>query len=292
MRMEWIYDFMDSVGYFLLGVGILLLEGAILATASDGNFSLRQGLKISLLVFGFLSVWLGRNLIYFAFDYEKFIVYLIPITLVGIIIFIYLLRYPFFYRNKFVFTLCGVLVITGFMVSYYLSLGGCLWWECAPTRSFGVEELELPATLFPPDAHVRHVSTHENHTPEIYQKGFQSFWWGESGHISNGHYTIYKYPSSKNPTRYFADREQAIKDMENLGRLPFKPEGINYVSPLADHFYIDCYNDYQYYCTATGQYQEFVLSLYMELDDKMTAQDFQQIVIYMDKQISKFLYEN
>jgi hypothetical protein len=188
-------------------------------------------------------------------------------------------------HNKIIAIFC-ILLVAG-VSSRYIDRNrrGCLWWECAPTRSFDVADLALPSNLFPAYIDVGKFYSLEDGNPETYQNGSQAFW---SNFEEVGFYKVEMYSSNKKAAQRFKSSKAKLI---NLNRYPTTSKDIIYVSPLADQFYISCVYNGLPNCIAIAQYQEFYLYLGVSMRNGMTTQVFQQVVIYMDRQISKYLYE-
>jgi len=73
---------------------------------------------------------------------------------------------------------------------------GCLWWECAPARSFDVTDLGLTSDLFPDNAKYQpiEISYSDNSIP-IIKSGVQIVKWDHG----NVRYSVSIYPIFKNP---------------------------------------------------------------------------------------------
>ncbi len=180
-------------------------------------------------------------------------------------------------------------------VSVDIFLGGCLWWECAPDRSFDVLDLGLPLNLFPVNTVYSPIYLRDDDDPETYRSGDQTFRWGNG--YGGGIYIVDTYSSTRNASARFASGKKSF--FKNWGDTEIhwsKPEELTYVSPFADEFFIACGRMGKEFgstirCGVIAQYQEFVVFFNADLVDGMSYQEFQNIVIYMDEQISSYLYK-
>ena len=188
----------------------------------------------------------------------------------------------------FVIALCLISCV----ISAQLFLGGCLWWECAPNRSFDVIDLELPANLFPINAIYNIFYLDSDDNLETVQSGGQTIYWDNGNGLAI--YIVDMYATSRNSSRNFESiKNSFFSDRGNSKILWSKPDELTYISPLADNFFVACGTliGKDYRCGVVAQYQEFVLFFNTTISERMTYQDFQKIVICMDEQISNYLYK-
>ena len=177
------------------------------------------------------------------------------------------------------------------VVSVQLFLNGCIWWECASPRSFDVLDLELPSNLFPNKADYNSIYLVDDDNPETLRSSGQTIYWDNGNGLAI--YIVDMYATSKNSLRDFERTKKSFFSDRNTKILWDKPKELSYTGPLADNFFMGCgvliRNDYR--CGVVAQYQEFVLFFNTTISEKMSYDDFQIIVIYMDEQISNYLYK-
>jgi hypothetical protein len=169
--------------------------------------------------------------------------------------------------------------------SIQIFLNGCVWWECVSERNFHVHHLELPASLFPDGARVGGIGTPSEGAGEI-ESGSQTILWPYGG---TG-YSIKRYPSIR---KAISNYEFEVNHMTDAGtKTPWtKPENIIFNSTTADDIYIACGQGVQgKNCGFTGRYQEYVIYYSSSIDERMTFEDFEKILAYIDRQISNQLY--
>ena len=189
--------------------------------------------------------------------------------------------------------LSGWLCVMGSITLFKLTLlGECLSWECAPKRPFTVVDLGLPSKLFPIHTIYNSIEYRDDDNAATLLTGYQKFQWeNEKG---GGTYTVDMYSSNRTAFSGFKIDKNATF-FSNWGETKVfwsKPEELTYESPLADDFFMACskisIDDLR--CGAIGRYQEFVIFTSVTLNGGMNFISFQEIVIYMDKQISNYLY--
>lgn len=166
-------------------------------------------------------------------------------------------------------------------------LHGCLWWECVPERGFHVLDWDVPIEFFPKDAYKSPIAPSSEGDNEI-ERGSQIIFWDKDNGVAM--YGIGRYPTVNN----------AILQYEHLAKVDNKKEsGFEWKIPLdeqpyksntADAFMITCINQERISCNIIARYQEYTIRFYSIIDEKMTYLDFENIVVYLDKQISSRLY--
>jgi len=170
--------------------------------------------------------------------------------------------------------------------SMRIFLHGCLWWECAPKRIFHVRDWELPASLFPDGALVGNISASSEGTGET-ERGTQTIFWTYGG----AGYRIYRYATSRRAISKYDFEVNHMVDYET--NMPWaKPTQLTFHSATADSVHIACGNGLQgTECGFTGRYQEYVIYYSSSIDEeRMTFKDFEEILIYINEQISNRLY--
>lgn len=165
-------------------------------------------------------------------------------------------------------------------------LNGCFWWECVPERDFHVLDWELPASLFPEEAFINHISPPSEGHGEI-EGGLEDIDMGNSVAL----YRIYRFPSTRKALFDFNRLKKAMFEPET-GVAWEPPENQTFSSKTADDLYIACgYWSKRYRCKMIARYQEYVIFLNADIDEKKTYAEFEKIVAYLDEQISSRLYQ-
>jgi hypothetical protein len=184
------------------------------------------------------------------------------------------------------------LCLTSCIVSGQLLWAGCIWWECAPSRSFDVLDLGLSADLFPANAVEHPIHLSDDDDPTTRRSSFQSFYWDGGNAIAI--YSVDTYASNRSAQKNFElHKNSFFSDWGDTKILWSRPEELTYTSPLADNFFVACgtliRNDYR--CAMIARYQEFVVFSNATISEDMTYEDFQTIVIEIDEKISEYLYK-
>lgn len=162
---------------------------------------------------------------------------------------------------------------------------GCLWWECSPERNFHVRDWELPPRFFPDGAIVEHIGASSEGIGEI-ERGSQSMRWPYGG----ARYSIKRFPSNQRAISNYEFQVKYMADHET--NVPWiVPTDLTFVSDTADELHIACGNGLQRLtCGFTGLYQEYVIYFSSSIGEDMTFKEFEEILRYIDEEISSRLY--
>jgi hypothetical protein len=163
---------------------------------------------------------------------------------------------------------------------------GCLWWECAPERSFRVSDLELPTSLFPEGSIVNHVRPLSDEHETI-DDGIQSIYW-DSGD-GNAGYEVFRYPTVKKARDKFEFNKNSLVNSET-GDVWKQPNELRFSSTTADVIYIACGYWSKKQCAIVARYQEYIIFFSTIMDEKMSYSKLEKIAVYIDKQMSSRLY--
>ena len=181
-----------------------------------------------------------------------------------------------------VVVLCAASVL---FAGQYLS-NGCLWWECAPERGFHVLDWEIPISLLPSGSFTDHITAPTDNMVGEIEGGLQTIYVDQGIVI----YDIYRFPRTKDAVEEFEHNKRNMID-RNTGTTWQVPANLTFSSKTADDSYIACgYWSNRYRCQMTAQYQEFVVFLNADINDKMTFDQFEKVSFYVDAQLSSRLY--
>jgi hypothetical protein len=165
-----------------------------------------------------------------------------------------------------------------------LVLNRCLWWDCAPERNFHVLDWEVPSNLLPEGAINDHLSIPSEGIGEI-ESG------GQTIYFENGIavYVIYRFPQVKDAISHFEHYKRGMVD-PGTGEAWDVPNELSFSTRSADDVYYACGYSLEYRCEMAAQYQEYTLYFGTTINDKMTYDVFENVIIYLDEQISNRLY--
>ncbi len=164
---------------------------------------------------------------------------------------------------------------------------GCFWWKCPPHRNFSVLDWEVPDYLFPEDSIIGNVTLPSEGRPYI-EEGNQDVWIGNNG--AGAIYIVYRFPTFKKSVSDFKRLNQRMYD-PGSGERWQTPDDINFHSATADEQYIACglFFDTNR-CKAVIRYQEYVIFFNSDITDEMTFARYEEVLFYLDEQISSRLY--
>jgi hypothetical protein len=193
-------------------------------------------------------------------------------------------------NNKFLLPIILIVFacVTSSVVAGQLLFKGCLWWNCAPPRSFDVMDLGLPPTLFPANSQYNPIQHNRDDNMEILNSGAQTIYWENGSGL--GIYLVDRYATSENAKKEY-DRTKNWFFRNGDTKIQWDKYVLLYKSSRADEFYSACgileADDYR--CGMVARYQEFLVFFNTTITDEMTYTDFQNIMVYIDEQMIRYL---
>lgn len=173
------------------------------------------------------------------------------------------------------------------LTGQYLS-NRCFWWECAPERAFHVSDWEIPLSLFPEGSTTDHLNIPTDNDFGEIEGVFQDIYLGLD---RIAYYDIYRFPRIKEAILEFEDNKKGMVDRDT-GEIWKEPDNLLFSSTTADNSYVACgYWNQLYRCKMTAQYQEYIILFNADINEQMTFEHFEKVILYLDEQISKRLYE-
>lgn len=173
---------------------------------------------------------------------------------------------------------------------YQLAFRKCLWWNCAPERTFSLFELELPPELFPLEVVIDTLSPLSENSGALEAINATNYW---NSRESLAIYNISKFGTEQQANRRF-DLFLDKFFIDNSG-FPLRqhPE-ITFQSDIAYEYYVACGDievNYQiaYRCRLAAQYEEIVIWFNSDIDEVMTIQNYQEIIIFIDQRMESLL---
>ncbi len=168
---------------------------------------------------------------------------------------------------------------------YKLVILGCFWWECAPSRSFSVYDLDLPDIYFPVSAEIHPLrpdridsSIEEAVTANYWKKGLAI-------------YSVQRFATKAKASSWYA-REVGgyafTSELRNTDQLSAIRE---YRSTFADEYSVKCgYILEDLRCIFAARYQEYYIFFSGSIgDDEMTQDNFIGVMKYLDERMQKLL---
>lgn len=182
--------------------------------------------------------------------------------------------------RKALIALSVLATVTTFLVclaGYQLIFRGCVLSTCAPSRTFSVLELGLPAHLFPDGAEVNKMTQPSELLGAVEAGNMTVYWNGGEGLAV---YDVERFGTERKALHVY----QALTD----DLLVFaEDDPLEFNSDLADNYRLVCgpseFGGYR--CWYISRYSEYVLSLNATIDNKLSFEQFAQIVQYIDEQM-------
>lgn len=163
------------------------------------------------------------------------------------------------------------------LVTYQLVFRGCLFWTCAPARTFSVLELGIPVRLFPDGAVVNEPVQPSELLGAVEASNMTVYWNRGTGLAV---YDVERFGSERKALNVY----QAITD-DVLVFADHHP--LNFKSDLADNYSLVCgpseFGGYR--CWYISRYAEYVLSFNATIGEKLSFEQFEDIVRYIDEQM-------
>lgn len=190
-----------------------------------------------------------------------------------------------------------VLIIAGMMLSLLLICGGSLYmlrfhrciFDCAPARSFDVDDLGIPLDYFPPGSQYNlPMGFVRSHDGTVVRKASMGITWENYPDAALNAYRFWTEGDSRD---YFSTAAAAA-----VNRSDFRPYSqIQFASEIADEYLLGCgvseFGGFR--CNVIIRYDEFVIKLSSDVDDSiMTSEYFNRAIEYIDDQMAAHLGED
>lgn len=168
------------------------------------------------------------------------------------------------------------------LVTYLLILESCLFLNCVEERSFNAVDLGLAPELFPPNAIVNPM-TRPSTSEGAFESGSTAVYWANGGLAT---YKVWRYRKVEEASRTFL--------AESRGTLYVESSSDFYHSSIADQFAVGCgFREHSgYRCNMAGRYQEYVVNFGSVIDQEMTHEMFNEVIIFIDEQMAHYRYKD
>jgi len=166
---------------------------------------------------------------------------------------------------------------------FQLLLKRCIFWTCAPNRDFSVLDLGIPSSFFPEGSQVGEMNYPSDWLGAI-ENGHMDVHWKQG--MGAAHYTIWRFGTEGQAVSFL--KRMNITDQE-FGLTPCS--GFKSLSLVANDHMITCgwHKFGGYRADLNARYEEYVIALNVILDEKMSMEQFQKIVIFIDNQMRQKL---
>jgi len=167
--------------------------------------------------------------------------------------------------------------------SYQLLFERCAFWTCAPTRSFSVLDLGIPSEFFPKGSQVGEMDYPSELDGAIEIGHMDVFWQQGKG---AAHHTIWRFGTERQAVTFF----NRMAGMEQEFGLTSCSDFMN-LSLGATEYLLTCgwHKFGGYRADLNARYDEYVIGLNVVIDDVMSLEQFQQVVVFIDKQMQQNL---
>lgn len=195
--------------------------------------------------------------------------------------------------NKAVKSFCGcvsimlVLAVLGYTLIKYV-VRRCWWWECVPSRSFRVADLDIPNEMYPENTDIKPM-VYLSEEFDTIDDGAQLAYWHDRacGYLCSSSYGVLRYPSLRTAKDAYSE---IVRDVMTFGQWDAST-GLSFVSTKADQVYLVCgQTPASERCVFVARYQEYVIDFNSNVDAQMTRERFDAIVAFIDRQIVGHLY--
>lgn len=174
-----------------------------------------------------------------------------------------------------------VVILSCGIIGYVVILKGCLFLNCVEERSFNVLDLDLPTELFPDEATVTPINR-PSESRGAFESASMSFYW-QGGNKRAG-YRVWRFRTEEEASRAFLAESGGSRYREN--------ELFFHQSSIADEFAVGCgqLQSFGYRCNMAARYQEYTINLIASIDDEMSIEMFDEVVIFIDREMEHRLY--
>lgn len=198
------------------------------------------------------------------------------------------MRRPKSRRLMIVGILSTFFAIVSCSVAYQLIFHDCLWWECAPKRSFTIFDLNLPREFFPSNAEIHDLRLLRGDNVAIEAASTTNYW--DKG-IAN--YIVRRFATEAKAIQHYSFDVQVEftkqpNESSNYSEL-VTYQGLNANSSSTQCGYI--VNDFR--CIYIARYEEFAIFFSGSIGDgEMSKDDFLRAIMFIDGTIGNLLATN
>lgn len=188
--------------------------------------------------------------------------------------------------KKILFLLVLSAILFGCSLIYQLAMHRCVWWECAPPRTFTVYDLELPEDIYPAGADIKPLSRDSIFGP-IEKVASTSH--APGGAVT---YLVYRFATEKQAKEWFQKDINAIASL--LETTPIRPDEFDQIEKFAlytaDEYQIACgFTLNGARCATWMRYEEFFLMLFAP--SGMPAEKYLMALQFIDQRMKNLLSE-
>ncbi len=185
-----------------------------------------------------------------------------------------------FFSLRNVLLLMLVTVLSCGMISYII-IESCVFLTCVEERSFNAIDIELPSDLFPNKAIVNPI--YRSSTSEgAFESGSMTVYWQEGNGLAT--YKVWRFRKEKEASNAFIAEAGESIYTEN--------KAFFHQSSVADEFAVGCgrLSSFDYRCNMATKYKEYAINLHSTIDEDMTMEMFNEVVIFIDQEMERRLF--
>jgi hypothetical protein len=194
-------------------------------------------------------------------------------------------------RNPSPLIIVAIALAAGCAILFQVYAKKCLWWDCAPPRSFELSELNIPADYFPENADIGQLHQLSEYYGAIMAEVAESFWKTGDGRANLLAFQYANFRGASREYDFFLKRFFVENTPAPLKAHP----SVTFESEIAEEYFVAC-GEVEYFgrtsfqCDLVAQYQEFFISFGSDIDSEMSFQEFEKIVIFLDQRMKEVLF--
>lgn len=182
-------------------------------------------------------------------------------------------------RNSFVLVCVGLFACA--IITYIFILRSCFFLNCVEDRSFNALDLDLPSDLFPVGAIVNAISRPST-SEGAFESAAKTVYWRAGNGIAT--YKVWRFRTEKEASQAFSAESGGMRYIEN--------QSFFHHSSIADEFAVGCaqLQHFGYRCNMAARYQEYTINLIASIDNQMTMEMFNEVILFIDQEMEQRLY--
>jgi hypothetical protein len=176
------------------------------------------------------------------------------------------------------FIILCITCIVGIQAWFY----GCFLWNCAPSRSFSVYDLDIPDSYYPDNASIHSIKPPSELAGAI-EAGHKTVYWDDLRGLAVYH--VDRFGSESRASENFLRDQKYIQNRYGKNVLEITDVDAN------EYFAICGYSQtYDYRCWFLARYEEYVIMYNATVYNTLPEETFIETILFIDKQIGNYLY--
>jgi hypothetical protein len=167
--------------------------------------------------------------------------------------------------------------------SFQLLFKRCLFWTCAPDRNFSVLDLGIPSGFFPEGSQVGQMD-YPSELDGAVENGHMDVFWQQGKGAA--HYTIWRFGTERQAITFF---KRVARMEQEFGLTPCS-DFTNLSLTTSEHLLTCGWHKFGgYRADLNARYDEYVVAFNATIDDEMSLEQFEQVVVFIDNQMKQNL---